>query len=623
LEIIQNGVEEVVSANFADIADTLHKYIAEPEYAYAIETVSVYTPRVIRKEGVVFYDVPGLNSGFEIHEEESKRMLGDCDTVILIQDSGRPNLEVSEQKLGNYASKAEEHIPMKDKIFIFLNKSDQLTENQASANREVAEADWYKRHKISGNRIYMGSALAYLLSQADYLSPQTLNRHETNAEIIKQGVCRSKNLPHNEKNVVLASSIDSLREDIEKYIKEERIPLIMARCDPAIRNIFQIGKKILKVANARYPDRLDEAERRYQENWEIRFQEWVDRYILRDVYERINTKFREELDSEGAQKKLYQDYIELVAQQLEPVTVTTEKVQTFLDINREPRDRPERANDQIRTESNIQVSKALDELGKALAKKIYDQLGSVLQAMTTELWEDLQVEEKLIESREIFKHELNAGIDALLTRFSRPLIEALLVTPRGEIGRKDILHKVITDLNALTSYDVSIPKTPENEEASEDAESGSKQEAKKGIFTSNKPKKSQNETSKTDEDLIAFIQRSGLHGKSETFSHEDETMSAQSGALVEEEVIEDFEMMVNYLTKNVFFASGVTGFRAQEFRRLLDRFQVNAPAWRGITKNAFNRNDPKLMAVLPNELKLTKFDEAPLKSIDRLRDALQ
>ncbi|OQY18316.1 MAG: hypothetical protein B6I36_07235 [Desulfobacteraceae bacterium 4572_35.1] len=639
LQLIENGVEDVVSAEFSDIADALQMYIAEPRYAYAVDTVEVHTPRVIREEGVVFYDVPGLNSGFEVHEIESAKMLGDCDAVILIQDSGRPSAEASEQKLAKFASEAEEHLPVKEKMFIFMNKCDQITQDQVNANREEASTDWYNRHGISKDRIYVGSALAYLLTNAEYVSERTQARHSENKDIILQGVCRSKGMPFpDDENVTQASAIEVLRHAVEKFIKEDRIRLIEVRCNPAIRTILQLGKKILNVANARYPDRLDEAERRYLESWEIRFQEWVDKYILRDVYERINTTFRDELDSESAEKKLYQVYVELVAQKLEPVVLTEEKVQKFLDINREPRLRPERANDQVRTQTNIEVSKALKELGDALAEKIYDQLGRVLEAMTTELWGDLRVEEKLIESREIFERKLKAGIDALLTRFSRPLIEATLVTPRGEIGRKDTLKKVSKDLNALASYNVvSIPppeSRPEKEEATEEADIGSKQE-KKGIFTSKRGKSQNEEPEKKDkvetqyrqtdsaQKLIEFIDKQGLHGKSETLSHEDETMIDQSSALVKEEVIEDFNLMSDYLNKNVFFASGVTEFRAQEFRRLLDRFQVNAPAWRGITKNGFNRNDPKLMTVLPNDLKRTKFDEAPLKILDRLRDVLQ
>ena len=638
LQLIENGVEDVVSAEFSDIVDTLQMYIADPRYAYAVDTVEVHTPRVIREEGVVFYDVPGLNSGFEVHEIESAKMLGDCDAVILIQDSGRPSAEASEQKLAKFASEAEEHLPVKEKMFIFMNKCDQLTQDQVNANREEASTDWYNRHGISKDRIYMGSALAYLLTNAEYVSERTQARHNENKDIILQGVCRSKGLPFpDDENVTQASAIEVLRHAVEKFIKEDRIRLIEVRCNPAIRTILQLGKKILNVANARYPDRLDEAERRYLESWEIRFQEWVDKYILRDVYERINTTFRDELDSESAENKLYQVYVELVAQKLEPVTVTEEKVQKFLDLNREPRLRPERANDQVRTQTNIEVSKALKELGDALAEKIYEQLGRVLEAMTTELWGDLRVEEKLIESREIFERKLKAGIDALLTRFSRPLIEATLVTPRGEIGRKDTLKKVSKDLNALASYNVvGRPKKihPEKEDATEAADIGPKQE-KKGIFTSKRGKNQTEEVEKKDkvetqyrqtdsaQELFEFIDKHGLNGKSKTFSHEDETMSDQSSALVKEEVIEDFDMMSYYLNKNVFFASGVTEFRAQEFRRLLDRFQVNAAAWRGITKNGFNRKDPKLMTVLPNDLKLTKFDEAPLKILDRLRDVLQ
>jgi GTPase Era involved in 16S rRNA processing len=628
--IIENGVEDIVSDDFATIKDALQKYIADPKYAYAVESVEVHTPRILKKEGVVFYDVPGLNSGFEIHETESKEMLGDCDAVILIQDSSKPSPEASEQKLARFASEAEEHLPVKEKIFLFLNKCDGLAEKRVNENYQIASKDWEKRHGISSNRIYVGSALAYLLTEADYVDQKTQERHEQERDKILEGVCSSKGLSFTNENVIQASAIESLKQAIEKFIKEERIKLIQIRCDPAIRTISELAKKILNTANTRYPDRLDEAEQKYLEAWEIGFQRWVEGY-LRNVYERINAKFSEELDSKGAEGKLYQVYTDLVSKQLDHVAVTEEKVQKFLDINKEPRLRPERANDQVRTQMSIEVSKALKELGEKLAKEIYEQLGRVLEAMKTELWGDLRVEDTLIESSEIFERKLKAGVDALLMRFSRPLIEATLVTPRGEVGRTDTLRKVSKDLNALTSYTNVSPKKENVDKENVDEESELTHE-RGGFFPkrNKKPNEAVDTLEKDDsqqqqiepaKDLIAFIQKSGL---GVNFSHTDKNlkMDEECSKLVKQEVIDDFNKMLEHLNHHVFYASGVTEFRAQEFRGLLDQFQENSPAWRGITKNAFNRKDPKLMTVLPTELKLTEFDQSPLKIIDQLRDVL-
>ena len=68
-----------------DVRDQLGKYVADEKYAHAVLEARLYTSKLAQAEGIVFYDVPGLDSGLAKHVDEAKQMLSDCDAVILVQ----------------------------------------------------------------------------------------------------------------------------------------------------------------------------------------------------------------------------------------------------------------------------------------------------------------------------------------------------------------------------------------------------------------------------------------------------------------------------------------------------------------------------------------------------------
>ncbi|MFM7792880.1 MAG: Dynamin family protein, partial [Microcystis panniformis] len=68
-----------------DIREQLKKYVADEKYAHAVLEARLYTNKLAQAEGIVFYDVPGSDSGLAKHVDEAQQMLSDCDAVIVIQ----------------------------------------------------------------------------------------------------------------------------------------------------------------------------------------------------------------------------------------------------------------------------------------------------------------------------------------------------------------------------------------------------------------------------------------------------------------------------------------------------------------------------------------------------------
>ena len=85
LEVIREGNRTFQFTRLEDIRDSLEKYVADERYAHAVLEARLYTSKLAQAEGIVFYDVPGLDSGLAKHVDEAKEMLSDCDAVILVQ----------------------------------------------------------------------------------------------------------------------------------------------------------------------------------------------------------------------------------------------------------------------------------------------------------------------------------------------------------------------------------------------------------------------------------------------------------------------------------------------------------------------------------------------------------
>ena len=106
-EVIIEGKKTFSFSRLEDIKTDLNRYVADEKYAHAMQEARLFTSKLAAVDGVVFHDVPGLDSGLAKHIEESKEMLADCDAIILVQ---RRDIDL----------KAHEHFQLKILWAVFL-----------------------------------------------------------------------------------------------------------------------------------------------------------------------------------------------------------------------------------------------------------------------------------------------------------------------------------------------------------------------------------------------------------------------------------------------------------------------------------------------------------------------
>ena len=74
----------------------------------------LHTNHLAQAEGIVFYDVPGLDSGLAKHVDESREMLSDCDAVIVVQRF--PSIRGAELEIIKFTEQGDRHVTVADKL---------------------------------------------------------------------------------------------------------------------------------------------------------------------------------------------------------------------------------------------------------------------------------------------------------------------------------------------------------------------------------------------------------------------------------------------------------------------------------------------------------------------------
>ncbi len=145
-----------------DIREQLKKYVADEKYAHAVLEARLYTNKLAQAEGIVFYDVPGSDSGLAKHVDEAQQMLSDCDAVIVIQRFR--SIREAELEIIKFTEQGDKNVTIADKLFVFLSHIDSLGSPEAlKTHITEASQDWLKRANLPVNRIVSGSAGAYLI----------------------------------------------------------------------------------------------------------------------------------------------------------------------------------------------------------------------------------------------------------------------------------------------------------------------------------------------------------------------------------------------------------------------------------------------------------------------------
>uniref|UniRef100_B8HYH0 Dynamin N-terminal domain-containing protein n=1 Tax=Cyanothece sp. (strain PCC 7425 / ATCC 29141) TaxID=395961 RepID=B8HYH0_CYAP4 len=587
-----------------DIKEQLRKYVADERYAHAVLEARLYTSKLAQAEGIVFYDVPGLDSGLAKHVDEAQQMLSDCDAVILVQRF--TSLREKELEIIKFTEHGDRNVSVADKLFVFLSRVDSLASPEA-LKQHIAEAsqDWLRRTNLPDHRIVHGSAGAYLVLNG-LADKQT--QLEIGDVISIQNKLKSLTVSDNQENLIQeGTGIPEIKSRIFQYINTERVSVLKKRCDASIIKILDTSEEIYDLARKNHPENPEEAKRFEEERQRILFAEWWHNkweQIKADLqnYYNANVINQGSLSNKiSSIDKFRQRYLQVVADEIQ--TLKQEalvKKDIIFAANATPSFDRTKANFSWREDIYNDVSKSLSSIASQLAIELQDEALRLVEYMANLLWGSKQVKERLIfNSNTIFLSKLETSLSVLFLRFARPVSEALIRGPVNSDTRNEIIKNLGVDIEIVDNY----------YSGEEPAFKVLKKYAKYGADLLFSPE--------------LRLEILGINEVAKQFSRvAAQVVSDTVGSLItaEESVVfeveNDIKALEEYLQSAIFDAAGFESFFIQELKALVDSFRDKEGTWAGVALNEWLQENPSLLAELPTSLKPRQLN---LEVSERLR----
>ncbi|MDB9495092.1 dynamin family protein [Spirulina major CS-329] len=595
-EVRQNGHLNFPFTRLEDIKNHLNKYVADERYAHAVLEARLYTNKLAQAEGIVFYDVPGLDSGLAKHVDEAQQMLSDCDAVILVQRF--TSLREKELSIIKFTEQGDKNVTVADKLFVFLSRIDALASPEALQQHltEAAE-DWSKRASLPKERIISGSAGAYLILNG-------LAEHQTqleigNVDVIESQLKRLMQIEDPQALIEQGTGIPTIKSKIFQYINTERVDVLRKRCEAFISTILDTAGEIYDLTRKKYPENPEEAKRTEEERRRVLFSEWWDakweqiKADLQQFYDTSVAATNQSSTKPASVEKFRERYAQVVEQAIQDLHAEAlHKRDIIFAANSNPVFDRTNANFRWRESLYIDVIKTLDLISHQLATELQEQAFLIIDYMTDLLWGSPLVRDRLISDKKVYFSLLENSLRVLFLRFTRPVAEALIRGPLGSDTRQEIFQNLGVDIEIVDNY----------YSGDEPAYQRLKNYAKYGVDL-----------------LVNSETRKRVLGSptvSEDLSVKMPNQDATPQEIVSFEVESDIMAFAEYLRRAIFDAAGFESYCTQEFKSLVDRFRDQKGTWSGAVQNEWYRGNASLLSDLPSNL---QPQEMNLEVSERLR----
>ena len=590
-----------------DIREQLKKYVADEKYAHAVLEARLYTNKLAQAEGIVFYDVPGSDSGLAKHVDEAQQMLSDCDAVIVIQRFR--SIREAELEIIKFTEQGDKNVTIADKLFVFLSHIDSLGSPEAlKTHITEASQDWLKRANLPVNRIVSGSAGAYLI--LNNLAEEHTQLEIGQASNIQDKLKTLTGIIDDEMLKTQATGIPEIKEKIFNYINTERVAILKKRCEASIDKIVSTSEDIHHLVSQRFPENPEEAQRFEEERRRIDFSEWWHRKWeqikadLQNFYETsVINKPLEKVNNESSSsiEKFKERYGQLLASEMAKLRQETlRKKEIIFDANSFPDFDKVRANYAWRDDLYGDVRTFLAALARQLAAELKDEALKLVDYMSSLLWGSSQVKERLIGySEQEFLTRLENSLSVLFLRFARPVAEALIRGPVNSDTRSQIVKLLGADVELIDNY----------YQGDEPAFRVLKKYVKYGSDLLFNPSLRQQVLGVTE------IAKNFIGMTVDTVIDLADQLTPPR-EVVTFEVTNDINAFEEYLRNGIFEAAGFESYCIQELRGLVDIFREKEGTWAGVAQNEWYKENPQLVAELPANLKSQEFN---LEVSERLR----
>lgn len=576
--------------NLDDIKSDLRKYVADECYAHAIEEARLFTSRLAEAEGIVFYDVPGLDSGLAKHIEESQDMLTDCDAVILIQRY--PSLRGDEKKLIKFAREGDKHIGLEEKLFVFFGRMDTFASREAFDKDFTAVLqEWRQETNLSQGRIVGGSAGAHLVLHG--VADQETIEYVGLAEDVATKLNRIMNTQHDAATIKNHTGIDEIKQRIKTYLNTERVLILERRCNAIIAGIYKESSELYRQVSARYPEDPEEARKKIESDRRLEFRLWFN-----DKKKQIRAAMHRHFDDvkhhlrANALQTFQGRYEQVVRDKMEHLPYRqAQQRDTLFGACSNPVFDPDKANYDWREHLYADIRRLIDNIAQELALELTQEARTLVTFMTQQLWDSNFVEQRVVGDFKTFESRLQSSLKALFLRFVRPVAEALIRGPLDSELRRALIGALERDIDTV---DIYFP------EAGADVYRVFKRYLRYGVrlLINEQTIKKELQNKKPPATLVK-----ALHQAAEQVAGNATDVPLKRELIVQVE--SDLQALEYYLLHSLFAASGFQAFCLQEMEHLRDRFyeMEETDVWNHIADEEFKNGNPLLLKELPPHIR--------------------
>lgn len=600
--LIHDGSQKIMFERLEEIAPALKKYIADERYAHAVQEVRLYSSMLAATDGVVFFDVPGLDSGLGKHLEDSEAMLRDCDAVICVQRSLFPSLKAGEQKLIEFIEKGDHAVGLEDKLFVFFGSID-LKGTAASLRDafEEAKREWQRYGFQKAERIIPGSAAAYLLLKG--AAGNTLLKNVGSRDKVLAAL-KEVTGADGDGQIERATGIPVIKEAVALYLKNERAQVLRKRCDILIDSIMKPSRTLYRQIAERFPEDPEEAKKEAEEKRHDRLFKWWSSERWPEIQTALGTYYKDITETGEGIQRFKERYLTIVKEAMQQLPSRQEKrrdalfgtwLVSGLDWNR--------ANYEWRDKLSLEIMEIVENIAKELSGEIIQECDELIRQMSSLLWgvAEHRIGQKIIISRHELESRLLHGLRTLFLRFARPVARVLIDGPFDSQHRRNIIKELGVDMELLDPY----------YEGDEPAYESLKKFVRYGRTLLTDPRLRREVLG------VESLTKDRVPPKQET----TEIIEFTKEALIAE-VEADLCALEEYLLKAVFSAAGFLAYRKQELFTLCRRFEEKEYSWREMLRTELYANNPALLKDVPKECLGQAYDLEVCERLRQLRISL-
>lgn len=620
-DVLLEGSKTIPFSRLEEIKQYLDKYVADERYAHAMHEARLYTRELAAIDGVVFFDVPGLNSGLSKHVDETKAILSDCDAIVIIQ-SRTISLQAHEQDVVKFGAGGDPYLNLADKLFVFWGQID------LQPSQTVLEDDWNKllqewnRFGIPEKRIVRGSAGAHLVLH-NYPIPKVGDIDEVQRKMrVLTGLSDNESLKS-------ATGIPELKSKIQDYLDQERTVLLARRCDQMLQDILEPAQDIYRIVKLRYPEDPELAKRTQGDQRRIDFALWWKarwdkmHANVANLFKKRTSEFLGAA-SGGSLNQFQQRYEELVKTAIEQLpSRQIEKRQEIFDKESIPTFDGNHINQIWRRDYLYpEVRQLLKNLSHNLAIELQSEVSLLIAELKSQLWDSSRIEQVLIQDKAAYTQALERSLNTLFLRFARPIAELLIRSPIGSQSRDDIRDGIGGDIEIVDIYYTG--EEPAFTRLARYANHGIKlledEELRQKVLgpTAATIKFALRQNMLAN---IALTAAEQMVANNQPEKSKDIRKNPKANVIAEVEA--DIQAFEHYLLKGIFSAAGFSAFCEQELDDLRDSFIEKEAVWNAVTQNEWYAGNTKLLKELPPDLQMQQFDTEVSDRLRQLGIALQ